>query len=149
MLKANEALTSILLKYVDFADVFSNDLTAKLLENTRTNDHAINLIKKQQLFYRSIYNLKPVKLKTLKTYIETKLAISFIKSFKFVISVPILFVKKPDGNLQLYIDSRYFNYLTTKNQYPLFLIDEFLNQLGDVKHFTQLNLTSAFHRMCI
>ena len=37
------------------------------------NDHIIELEKSKQQFFGPIYNLKPVKLETLKTYIETNL----------------------------------------------------------------------------
>ena len=39
--------------------------------------------------------------------------------------------------------------MTIKNWYPLSLIGNFLNQLGCAKRFTQLDLTSAYHRMRI
>ena len=41
------------------------------------------------------------------------------------------------------------NNLTMKNRYPLPLIGELLDQLGWAKRFTQLDLTSAYHRMRI
>ena len=43
-LVANEAPTSILTKYSDFADVFSPELASELPEYTRINDHAIKLV---------------------------------------------------------------------------------------------------------
>ena len=44
LLNLDKALTSVLPKYADFADVFSKNVAAKLLEHTAINDHAINLI---------------------------------------------------------------------------------------------------------
>ncbi len=41
------------------------------------------------------------------------------------------------------------NNLTIKNRYPLPLIGEFLDRRGWTKCFTQLDLTSAYHRMRI
>ena len=41
------------------------------------------------------------------------------------------------------------NNLTIKNRYPLPLIGESLDRLGRAKRFTQLDLTSAYHRMRI
>ncbi len=43
-LKANERLTEVPSEYADFADVFSLKLAAKLLEHTRINNHAIELV---------------------------------------------------------------------------------------------------------
>ena len=45
LLKANETPTSVLFKYIDFADVVSKNIVAKLSEYTGINNHAINQIK--------------------------------------------------------------------------------------------------------
>ena len=90
---ANEALISIPIEYFDFADVFSPELTSKLLENTKINDHAIKLGDDQQPSYGPIYSLGPVELETLKTYIEINLANSFIRPFKSLAEAPIFLIK--------------------------------------------------------
>ena len=50
----------------------------KLLENTKINEYAIKLEEDKQPLFRLIYSLGPVELKTLKIYIKTNLANSFI-----------------------------------------------------------------------
>ena len=85
----------------------------------------------------------------LKTYIETNLASGFISPSKSPTSAPILFVRKKNGSLRLFVDYRGLNNLTIKNCYPLLLIGELLNHLGRTKHFTQLDLTNAYHQMRI
>ena len=77
-LVANEASTSIPTKYSDFTDVFFLELASKLPDHTGINNHAIELVDKQQSSYGPIYSLGPVELKTLKTYIKTNLANGFI-----------------------------------------------------------------------
>ena len=118
-------------------------------ENTWINKHAIELQDGKQPPYGPIYSLGLVELETLKTYIKTHLKTRFIRSFKSPASAPILFDKKPDDSLQLYVNYRGLNNLTIKNQYPLPLIGEALNQLFRVKQFTQLDLTRAYHQMRI
>ena len=103
-LKTNEISTFVLSKYVNFTDVYSKNLIVKLSEYTKINDHIINLIKSKQPFYELIFTLRSMKLENLKTYIKTNLANSFIRHFKFSASVFIFFIKKPDSNLQLYIN---------------------------------------------
>ena len=103
-LVANEALTSILTEYSDFADVFSLELATELPEHIRINDHAIKLVDNQQPPYGPIYSLGPVKLEILKTYIETNLANNFIILSKSPIRALIFFDKKPDRSPQLCID---------------------------------------------
>ena len=119
------------------------------MEHTRINDHTINLIKGQQPSYKLIYNLGPIKLETLKIYIKSNLANSFIIPFKSPASALILFVKKLDRSLWLYVKYRDLNNLIIKNQYYCHLIRESIYWLNCAKHFTHLDLTSAYHRMYI
>ena len=146
---AEEAPTKVSAEYSDFADVFSPDLASELPEHTEINDHAIELVNGQQPPYGPIYSLGPVELETLKAYIETNLANGFIRPSKSPASAPILFDRKPDGSLRLCVDYRGLNNLTIKNQYPLPLVGESLDRLGRARRFTQLDLTSAYHRMRI
>ena len=88
---AEEAPTKVPDEYVDFADVFSPDLASELLEHTRINDHAIELVDSQQPPYELIYSLGPLELETLKAYIETNLANGFIRPSKSPAGAPILF----------------------------------------------------------
>ena len=117
-------------KYSDFLDVFSEEKALILPKATELNEHAIELQKGQQLPYRLIYSLGPVKLKTLKTYIKTNPANGFIWPSKSLAGALILFVGKLDGSLYLYIDYQGLNNLTIKNRYSLPLITKLLDQLG-------------------
>ena len=65
-------------KYSDFSDIFLEKKALILLKVTDSNQHAIKLQKCQQLFYKLIYSLSPIEIKTLKTYIETNFANNFI-----------------------------------------------------------------------
>ena len=51
---------------------------AKFPEYIGINDYTIELEKNKQSTFCPIYSLKPIKLETLKTYIKTNLANSFI-----------------------------------------------------------------------
>ncbi len=68
------------------------------------NKHAIELIDGKQPSYGPIYALSPVKLETLKTYIEIHLKIGFIWPSKSLARVSIFFDKKPDSNFYLCIN---------------------------------------------
>ena len=146
---AEEAPTKVPAEYSDFADVFSPDLASELPEHTGINDHAIELVEGQQPPYGPIYSLGPVELETLKAYIETNLANRFIRPSKSPAGAPILFERKSDSSLQLCVNYRGLNNLTIKNQYPLPLIRESLDRLVRAKQFTQIDLTSAYHRIRI
>ncbi len=136
-------------KYADFANVFSLKFATELPEHTKINNHVIVLMDDWQLLYGLIYSLRPVELETLKAYIKNNLANSFIKPSKSPAGAPIFFDKKPDGSLRLSVDYQSFNNLTIKNQYPLPLVGESLDWLGQTRRFTQLDLNNAYYRMRI
>ena len=143
----DKAFTKVLAEYSNHSNIFSAENITKLLENTKINEQAIKLKKSKQLSFRSIYSLGLVELKTLKIYIKTNLANSFIESSKFPIKAFILFDKKPDRSFCFYVDYRSFNNITIKNHYPLPLIGKLLDWLGRAKRFTQLDLTNIYYQM--
>ena len=51
---------TVLAKYADFADIFSNELAKVLPERTNISKHAIELVDDKQLLYRPIYSLNPI-----------------------------------------------------------------------------------------
>ena len=140
---------TVLAKYSDFANVFLEESANILQEWIGDTEHAIELEEGKQPPYRPIYILETMKLKILKTYIETNLANGFIKASKSPASAPILFVHKLNGSLCLYVNYQGLNNPRIKNQYPLPLIGKSFNWLGQAKQFTQLDLTSAYHWMRI
>ncbi len=144
-LKVCEALIKVANEYDDLADIFSPKLTVELSKYTRINNHAIELVDDQQLPYSPIYSLGLMKLKILKIYIENNLANGFIRPSKTSAQTSILFNKQPDKSLWLCIDYQDFNNLTIKNQYPLLLVGESLNWLGQTQYFIQFNLTNTYH----
>lgn len=99
----------ILTKYLDFLDVFLKELVAELLECSNINEYSISLKPSMKLLYRLIYSLKLVKLETFKIYIKINLVNSFIQQSKSSAKVPILFFKKPDSNLCLYVNYQRLN----------------------------------------
>ena len=100
----NKALTKIPVEYSDYSNVFSAEYTAKLPENTGINEHVITLEEGKQQPFRPIYSLGPVELETLKAYIKTNLANSFIWPFKSPAGVPILFDRKSNKSFHFYMD---------------------------------------------
>ena len=90
-----------------------------------------------------------MELETLKAYIKTNLANRFIRLSKSPANAPILFDKKSDDSLRLYVNYQDLNNLTIKNRYLLLLIGELLNRLGRAREFTQLNFTSIYYQIKI
>ena len=123
----DKAPTEVLTEYSDYSNVFSAENVAELPENTGMNKHAIKLEKGKQPLFGLIYSLGPVELETLKTYIKTNLANSFICPSKFSEGALILFDKKPNGRFCLCVDYWGLNNIMIKNQYLLLFIGESFN----------------------
>ena len=92
----DKAPTEVPTKYSNYSNVFSAENATELLENTGINEHAIELKESKQPFFKPIYSLGPIEIKTLKTYIKTNLANSFIQPSKSPAGACILFNRKPD-----------------------------------------------------
>ncbi len=148
-LKVDVAPSKVPSRYADFADVFSPKLAAELSEYIGINNHTIELVDDREPPYGPIYSLRLVELGTLKAYIKNNLANGFIRPSKSPAKAPILFDKKPDGNLRLCMEYQGLNNLTIKNWYPLPLIGNLLDSLGRTQRSTQLDLTNAYHQMRI
>ena len=147
LLLAKEVI--LLTEYSDFADVFLEKSANVLLEQTRVNEHAIELKEGKQPPYGPIYSLGPVEFEILKSYFETNLANGFIRALKSPVGAPILFVYKPNDSFRLCVNYQGLNNLMIKNRYLLLLIGKFLDQLSQAKQFTQLDFTSPYHQIRI
>ena len=53
---------------------------------------------------------------------------------------PVFFVRKKDGQKRMVQDYKYLNEWTIKNDYPLPLISEIIENIGTKKVFTKMNL---------
>lgn len=60
---------------------------------------------------------------------------------------PILLVKKKNGEQRLCIDYRALNNKTTKDKYPLPIIDDQISILSGNKYFTTLDLASGYYQI--
>jgi hypothetical protein len=94
-------------KYKDFVDVFEN-INVDQLPAHCPYDCSIDLEEGHSSPFGPIYGLSEPELQALCDYLTENLAKGFIKHSKSPVGTPILFVKKKDGSLQLYVDYRGF-----------------------------------------
>ena len=90
-------------KYQAFTEVFSKKKANKLPVH-ETHNHTIDLEGTGDPPFGPLYNLSGNELKVLWDYLADNLAKGFIWASTSPSGVPILFVKKKDGTLQLCID---------------------------------------------
>ena len=95
---------TILDKYSNFANMFLEQSANVLQYRIKVNEHAIELEKGKQPLYRPIYNLRPLELKTFKTYIKINLVNDLIRAPKSPAGAPILFVHKLNISFHLCVN---------------------------------------------
>jgi len=93
------------------------------------------------------YRMAPTELKELKIQLQELLDKGFIRPSVSPWGAPVLFVKKKDGTLRLYIDYRQLNKVTVKNKYPLPRIDDLFDQLKGAGVFSKIDLRSGYHQL--
>ena len=88
-------------------------------------------------------------MKELKEQLQDLLDKGFIRPSISPWGAPILFMKKKDGTLRLYIDYKELNTVTIKNKYPFLRIDDLFDQLQGAQFFSKINLRSGYHQLLI
>jgi len=114
-------LSNISSKYYKFADIF-NKIKTKVLAPYYLYNLQINLKEDTQPLVSPIYSLLASKQETLKEFIKKNLKTGFIQLIFFLYGVLVLFVRKKDGLLYLYIDFHSLNHIFKKDCYLLWLI---------------------------
>jgi hypothetical protein len=99
--------------------------------------------------FKGIFRLSQMELRELKKQLDQLLIEGKISPSTSLYSALVLFVKKKDRILRIYIDYRALNSQTVKNRYALPRIDELLDCLYDAKIFTKLDLTSRYYQIAI
>jgi len=73
-------------------------------------------------------------------FIQEQLRKEYIRSLKLPQMAPVFFVGKKDDKKRMTQDYRYLNEWTIKNNYPLPLISDMVENIGIKKVFTKIDL---------
>jgi hypothetical protein len=142
-----QILTKLPGEYQNFADVFSKS-ESSILPPHRPIDHKVELLPDATpLKAHSLYSMSANQLIALKEYFTKALRKEWIVFSAAEYGSPVLFAKKPNGELRFCMDYRAINARLKKNVYPLPLISETLDRLGKIKLFTKLDVRNTFHRI--
>jgi len=81
--------------------------------------------------------------------VEEQLRKGYIRPTKSPRMSPVFFVGKKDGKKRMVMDYCNLNNQTVKNNYPLLLITELINNMGGKKVFTKMDLRWGFNNVRI
>jgi len=103
-------------------------------------DHAIDV--KEGFVPRKgkVYSLLREERGKVQEFIKEQLRKEYIRPSKSPQTAPVFFIGKKDGKKQMVQDYRYLNEWTVKNNYPLLLISDVLENIGTKKVFTKMDL---------
>jgi len=103
-------------------------------------DHAIEV--KEGFVPRKgkMYPLSREEREEVHEFIQEQLRKGYIRPSKLPQTAPVFFVRKKDGKKQMVQDYQYLNEWTVKNNYPLPLISDVLENIGTKMMFMKMDL---------
>jgi len=112
-------------------------------------DHAIEV--KEEFVPRKgkVYPLSMDKREKVREFIQEQLRKGYIQPLKLPQTAPVFFVGKKNGKKRIVQDYWYLNEWTIKNNYPLPLISDVLENIGTKKVFTKMDLRWGYNNMRI
>ena len=106
----------------EFPDVFPDELPG--LPPHREIEFYIDVVPNTAPISLSPYRMAPAELKELKEQLQELMDKGFIRPNTSPWGALVLFLKKKDGTLRLFINYKELNNVTVKNKYPLSRIDD-------------------------
>ena len=112
-------------------------------------DHAIDLNNDFKASKARVYPLSRNEKEEVQKFVNEHLKKGYIRSSKSPQTSPVFFVGKKDGGKCMVIDYRRLNKQTVKNNYPLPLITDLVNSMGNKRVFTKINLQWGYNNVRI
>ena len=103
-------------------------------------DHAINVKEDFKPSKTKVYPLSRNERKEVQKFINEHLKKRYIRPSKSQQTSPVFFIEKKDGGKQMVMDYRKLNKQMVKNNYPLPLIMELVDNMGSKRVFTKMDL---------
>lgn len=120
-------------------------LTPKELPPKRPHDHHFNLFLNTKPVNVRPYRYPHHRKATVAKLITKMLYEGIIKPIHSPFSSLVLLIKKKDGTWRLCVDYRALNAVNIKDRFPIPIVDALLDELGNAKFFTKLDLQSGYH----
>jgi len=135
-------------KFLKWRKVFGKVELERMLTR-KVWDHAIDLKETFKPQKGRIYPLSKNKREKVQNFVEDQLRKGYIRPSKSPQMSPVFFVGKKDGSKWIVMDYCNLNDQTVKNNCPLPLITELIDNMGSKKVFTRMNLRWGFNNIRI
>ena len=103
-------------------------------------DHAIDVKEDFRPSKAKVYPLSRNEREEVQKFVDEHLKKGYIRSSKSEQTSPVFSVGKKDGGKHMVMDYRKLNRQTVKNNYPLPLITELVDNMGSKQVFTKMDL---------
>jgi hypothetical protein len=117
------------------------------LPPARPCDHRIHLLPDTAPVAVHPYRYPQLQKDELERQVAVMLAQGIIWISILPFSAPMLLVRKADGTWHFCIDYRVLNAMTSKDKFPIPVVDELLDELHGARFFTKLDLHSGYHQV--
>jgi len=135
-------------KFLKWKKVFEKVESERMLTR-KVWDHAIDLKETFKPQKGRIYPLPKNEREEVQNFVEDQLRKRYIRLSKSPQTLPVFFVGKKDGSKWMVMDYHNLNDQTVKNNYPLPLIMDLINNIRSKKIFTKMDLRWGFNNVRI
>jgi len=129
----------VLKKFLKWKKVFRK-VESERMPTRKIWDHAIDLKEMFKPWKGKIYLLSRNEREEVQKFVEDQLRKGYIRPSKLPQTLPVFFIGKKDRSKQMIMDYCNLNSQTVKNNYPLLLITELIDNMGSKKVFTKMDL---------
>ena len=136
-----QALQGLLVGYDDLFQVPSG------LPPKQEHDHALILKEGAEIPHIQPYRYPHYQKNKIEGIIDEMLQAGIIKPSTSPFSSLVILVKKKDGGCRFCANYRALNKVTVLDKFPILVIDELLDELGEAKVFSKLDLKSGYHQI--
>ena len=137
-------------QYKEYSNMFFKTALDKLPPH-QSNNYQIKIEEgacpEQTVGHSPLYKQSWEELEAACEYVVDNLSKRFIRSSDALYTSPILMAWKPGGGLCFCVDYQKLNSITWKDWYPIPLVDELMERLGDTKVYTKLDIYQGFHQI--
>ena len=135
-------------KFHEWIKVFGKKQSERMLTR-KLWDYVIDMKEEFVLRKEKVYLLLREEREEVREFVKEQLRKGYIRPSKSPQMVPVFFVGKKDGKKRIVQDYRYLNKWTVKNNYPLPLISDILENIGMKKVFTKMDLRWGYNNVRI